>query len=79
MKEISVAGYEPDVINENDLDLKNEEGDIVEIPFTEIKSGNYFGDLALIDNNRRIYSLWAMQNSHIFYFEKNDFKEMIKK
>ena len=72
--------YEPSVMDENDLDIF-ENGEPVEVPFADIHRDSYFGELALADGlrDKRLFSLWAVANSHLFYFDRNDFRDMLKK
>lgn len=69
------------MIDESQLTCFNEETDQIEVPFAEIKKDFFFGDSALVEGNKekRLYSLWAAQDCHLFSFNKTDLKEMLKK
>lgn len=73
--------YEPSYINDIDLDIYDKDGEPIEVPFADVYKNNYFGELALADGLRekRLYSLWAAQDCHLFYFDRQAFKDMIKK
>lgn len=69
------------MIDESELQSFNEETGQIEVPFAEIQKDLFFGDSALVEGNKekRLYSLWAAQDCHLFSFTKTDFKEMMKK
>lgn len=52
--------------------LSNEER-----PVARIKRQNYFGGFALVEDSKRLYSLWAEQDCHLFYFTRKDYEEML--
>ena len=57
--------------------------------FTDLNDGSYFGELGLISNNKETIrlrevregrcftSIWAVQNTHLFYLENKDFLEIL--
>ena len=69
------------MIDEIELQNYNEETGQIEVAFAEIQKDCFFGDSALVEGNKekRLYSLWAAQDCHLFSFTKVDFKEMLKK
>jgi hypothetical protein len=60
----------------------------MEIIFAELGQGSYFGELSLQANNkakahlrdvkegRCFTSLWAVQNTHMFYLEDKDYEQI---
>ena len=57
--------------------------------FTDLNDGSYFGELGLNSNNKETIrlrevregrcftSIWAVQNTHLFYLENKDFLEIL--
>ena len=78
LRKIANNDYKPSEIDEQDfMDQQGE--NFEEMPFTDIESGLFFGDQALVEGNKRMYSLWATQDCHLFYFQREDFKDILKK
>ena len=62
LNKIQSYDYEASTIDEDDLPIFDRSHNFIEIPFVEISRDRFFGDLALVDNNKekRMYSLWAV-------------------
>jgi hypothetical protein len=59
LKKIDRYNYEESDFDEDELPLKEPNCDHLEILFADIERYNYFGEPALADDYRRLYSAWA--------------------
>ena len=77
--------YEVSEISDSDLPIGYDGTVPKEVIFAELNAGSYFGELSLKQfNNKRSHlrdvrmgrcftSVWAVQNTHLFYLEDRDY------
>ena len=78
-------------MSDEDLPIREDlNGEPVEVIFAELQGGSYFGELALetpLDQSRKnlrdvrmgrcFTSIWAVQNTHLFYLTDHDWSQFL--